>query len=333
MKVDELADGVRWIGGNFEREEPDREPIDYRAAFPFHCPWRVEPDLPNELPGGSVGPARAARRVRIVRDDGSVGIVERPVGFGFDDGDDDDDPTVHWFLDCSGLNEYSTDADRYSALADVIGGDNPTIKELSAAFHDAAMGQDRDELDDAESALLSESWMDKESALRKALFRYYRHRCDNVTDAIDWCASETLTSVIHAVLRGSLAVPANASEWIGAARAVRAKYWRENGIVVDGQPVQLFDSDDELATAIKPARLRLDDDALMNHLISLWQLGAQRDDVPRWVEETVCLLVTLPGASGAECAEICGVKWATWKARVNDLRKAIRFGALIDLID
>ena len=99
-----------------------------RAAFPFACPWRNERDFPEELPSGSVGLARPASRVNVVRDDGTVEAVERSAGgSSFDDGDGGNWRPLHvqFAADRTRL-ECGDDGARYAALADVIGDDDPT---------------------------------------------------------------------------------------------------------------------------------------------------------------------------------------------------------------
>lgn len=302
-----------------------------RAAFPFACPWRADRELPETMPLGSV-----VRRVE-----------------PFDDGDNTNGRIITGVLALmvmrAGRKHYRTgrddargvgdDSERYAALADALGDDDATMEDLCAAFFSASRDAVRSALDDAESALLAESFQESLPAIEKALKRYYHNRAGNVDDAVSWCVSELYSSVIDAVLRGRLAVPANASQWIGSARKIRGGYWRSNQIVIDGMPVALFGCDDAKSShrdsddTIRVSRLRLDNDRFACHLVSLYELGAQCDNAPGWVVDSICLLVSLPSATQSEYAAQRGVKVASWKRSLVDIRKAIRFGALLGVLD
>jgi len=304
-----------------------------RAAFPFACPWRTDRELPETMPQGSV-----VRRLEPF-DDGDDAIV----------GDDTNDGiiTAGRKHDRTGRDDargVGDDSERYAALADVLGDDDATMDELCAAFLSASRDAVRGALDDAESALLAESFQETLPALEKALKRYYHNRTGNVDDAVSWCVSELYTSVVDAVLRGRLAVPANASQWIGSARKIRGGYWSSNQIVIDGMPVALFGCDDtandhyesshlDSDDTIRVSRLRLDNEQFAKHLVSLYELGAQCDDAPGWVVESLCLLVEHPTATQSEYAAQRGVTVAWWKRSLVDIRKAIRFGALLGVLD
>jgi len=312
-----------------------------RAAFPFACPWRADRELPETMPLGSV-----VRRVE-----------------PFDDGDNTNGRIITGVLALmvmrAGRKHYRTgrddargvgdDSERYAALADVLGDDDATMEDLCAAFFSASRDAVRSALDDAESALLAESFQESLPAIEKALKRYYHNRAGNVDDAVSWCVSELYSSVIDAVLRGRLAVPANASQWIGSARKIRGGYWKANQLVVDGQPVALFGFDDtnndqglnlpyesshrDSDDTIRVSRLRLDNEQFACHLVSLYELGAQCDNAPGWVVDSICLLVEHPTATQSKYASIRGVTVASWKRSLVDIRKAIRFGALLGVLD
>lgn len=289
---------------------------DYNRAFPFHCPWRVERELPECLPGGSV-----VRRV--TRES------------------DDDAPAQHWPIDPIPAH-IDRDDERFAQLADlidVIGAEDATLDELASALWTwrSRLGDDApDYLTDEESALLAVSidQTDAFESIARIGRAYFRHRCDDAAGAVDWLLSSTYTEVASKIVAGTRPVPSNAGVWIGVAKSIRNRYWREAAIVIDRTPVALLgEGDTDLSTVVRADRLRLDDNAFAMELVALWQAGTGRDECPHWLAQTVSVLVTLPDVSWKEAAQECSITIEAWRTRVKRAQAGIRAGIVGELVD